>query len=296
MIGENAPQYQNQLLDCLIGAFIVFTVIRGIQSIKKVIQISSGLFLLTIALTFLHAITQLKFSLPDSVSLKALVRPQAFLLVTSACIGTAFDLPTFYRFAKSKRDGIVSIFVFGLCYPVVEICGALLYEYFGQTTIVSALSSKSLLPALRIWNVIFMVFSMCALNNINLYVSAVNSNTLITKMNFTYRTIIIGGIGIALACSNLADKFVALLDKVLIVIASIFPLLILKAIGLSLPNVKLSNLSVVIGILVGVGTAVLPINLEYISTFSYFNAALAAALTYIIAFMIIKVRLFLIKR
>lgn len=287
---ESATPFHNKLIDCLVGGFITFIVLYGLKKMKKLIQFSCIVSVFTVSTIFLYAKAKLQFIRPEPIDWSSLINSQAYLLVVSGFFGTTFDAPTFYRLSASKRDCTISIvLVFWVCFSFVEVCGALLYQYLGKATIVDALISQELGKVLRVWNAIFMMLSMCALNSTNLYGSAVNSNILFGKIKFTHRAIILGVIGMIIACTNPADNFISLLDKALIIVASILPLMVLKATIFPIMHTRFSNIAAVVGVLVGFTTAFLPIKFAYMSSFAYVNAGISSILVYVILFVVSKI-------
>lgn len=245
----------NKLLNCGLGIFITFTASYGIETVRKVIRVSMCLFLPTMLFVLLR---EWKTNVVFDGSWSNLISTKGIMLVIGCCGGLLFDLPTFHRFAKSKQDSIVSnLQVFLFCLPMSHILGSLLYTYSHQINIATLLVNPEVSPTLRFWDMFFVVLSMCALNNVNLYMCGANSAILMSSVGLKVRSYIIGVLGISLACFNLADNFSLLLDKTLIIISCILAILILRAASIRNTNTVLANISVISGCAFGFAGAFL---------------------------------------
>jgi hypothetical protein len=286
-----------KLLNLIIGICIIAITKQGIEYIKRFVEVSSILFLPTLALTFTCFGANFKsLMFPPAYNLLSLIATQACLFAIAGSVGVIFDLATFYRFASSKRDGLLSVcLVFGICFPAIEICGAFLQQIMQQEDLIAALTGNNLHYTVRVWNAIFIVFSTCALNNTNLYAAVIDAGVLIPSLSFKARNYLIGALGILLACTDPADSFVFTLDKMLVVIATITPLMVLRATVLSKVNHTLACLAVGIGSIIGLFGSMEANHVQWMSNFAYFNAAVISVIVYVTGDITAKV-LFILRK
>ncbi len=123
-------------------------------------------------------------------------------LVIGTAIAAVIDLPSFYQHARSKKQALWSIILlYGLVFPCIEAVGIYLGAVTGGHTILDVLQAgHGMLWA--IWISCFVLFSGLAANNSNIY-SAVNSSySLPGRLRPLLRTVLVGGLGTAIACLN----------------------------------------------------------------------------------------------
>ena len=269
-------------INLVIGIIIMYIVTHGITALKKFSKISAILFFVTVVCALVNAIIQNGTSgfLNIEFNSNNLIIADALFLIIACPIGMVFDLPTFHRFAYSKLHSCFSnILIFLFFLPLVEIIGALLYVLSNQADIISFFINPAIDRYLLIWNVIFIFFSVCSINNVNLYVSAVNSETIFKRLNFKYRTYLIGSIATLLSLLEVVDNFDKFLHKIAIVISSVLSLLFLRSVTAKAVNMKTANIAVSFGILIGILTSTL---ITFKFNYPYINAGLCTIVCYLI--------------
>ena len=273
------------LFNIVIGSFIIYIVSRGITVLKNFTKAFVILFFVTIVVNLFAQLTLNTTKVVDYGSYSIVI--PALLFVVACPIGQIFDLPTFHRFAKSKRSSITSnALVFLIFLPLVEITGSLLYMCSNSSNIISSLIDQSLPSYVLIWNAIFITVSVCSIDNINLYVLAVNTEVLMPRIAFKYRAYIIGLVAVLFSLTNVLDNFMGLLNNIVVVIASILALLIVRALT-SLPvNTRVANIALLIGIVIGfLNNLILP---SY--NFPYVSASISTVFFYLILNFLISKR------
>lgn len=269
------------LFNIIIGSCIIYIVSRGITVLKNLTKVFVILFFATIALNLFTQLALNTTKLVDYGSYSIAI--PALVFVVACPIGQIFDLPTFHRFAISIRSSIISnalVFLFFL--PLVEITGSLLYIHSNSSNIISSLINQNLPIYLLIWNAVFITISVCSIDNINLYVLAVNTEVLMPRISFKYRAYIIGVVAVLFSLTNVANNFISLLNNIVVIIASILSLLIIRAFSSSPFNTKISNIALLIGIVAGLlNNIILP---SY--NFPYVSASIVTVFFYLILYFL----------
>ena len=258
----------NIFSNLLVGGFITLVVSYGIESLRKIANLIVPIFGFAI-------IASLAFLLEgSSISLTlALPSISAVMIAFAVPFTILFDLPTYYRFAKSKFDSIASIVIsLFITMSALQIVGCLFCLLAnGQGDIVSALVNLESSPFSAL-NIASIVLGTIIVNNCNLYSAAANLSVLLPKLGFKTRVLLIGSIGTVLSYFQLIENLAVTLDAITVLIASITSLLILEA--LLGTKFKISNglFSILFGSFIGImcviGVIKTPISAFIISGFT----------------------------
>ncbi len=255
----------------LIGGFITLAVSYGIESLRKIASLIVPIFGFAVLSSLILLLEGSAISL--SIALPSI---NAVMIAFAAPFTILFDLPTYYRFAKSKFDSIASIVIsLFIIMSALQFVGCLFCIIAnGQGDIVSTLVNleSSELSAL---NIASIVLGTIIVNNCNLYSASANLNVLLPKLSFKTHVLLLGIIGTILSYFQLMENLAVTLDAITVLIASITSLLILEAVL----RTKLKNglFAILFGSFVGIlcvtGIIKIPISAFIISGFSSLTIA-----------------------
>ncbi len=145
----------------------------------------------------------------------------AIWFVIHLSLGMVFDIPTYYRYANTFKDGVISLtcLFFGFI-PAIELVGVLLGTSQPLGEIAWLQTDSMVLKGLY---TTFIVLAGLATNNANLYSAAMNSACLIV-LPFHQRVWLLGGIGILLGLFNPFldfDSFLSLITRGMLMVGAL---------------------------------------------------------------------------
>ncbi|MFQ5729271.1 MAG: cytosine permease [Waddliaceae bacterium] len=200
---------------CL-GILITLAGIKGMRGLTTLANISMPILLLTIAYAIYNA-----SHTPVVVKQSQAFTCAGISLALATAIGAVIDLPTFFRIAKSPKDGIIAIIVlFGFVLPLIEAVGVYLYVHSQGENILEVLASPSSPKLWKLWILGFLLLAGWTTNNANLYSASVSMKTLLPRLTDTARILSVGAVGTLLSCLNFLDNMAAVLDVIGIILAS----------------------------------------------------------------------------
>lgn len=204
------------VLNILLGSLITLVGIRGMGSIEALASLSMPFLIITIGYAL--------FSSSDGSQIMPATEAFTFSgisLVLASGIAAVIDLPTFFRLAKTRKDGILAAcLLFGCVLPLVESVGLYLFMQAKGDSLVQVLVQDSSHVLWKIWVMGFLLLVGWTTNNANLYSAAVSLQTLSPKSSDCSRTLIAGALGTFLSCLNLLEHLVLVLDLIGIVLGS----------------------------------------------------------------------------
>lgn len=170
-------------LNLLVGAVITITALRGIKSLQTLSDISVPFLIATLCCTLWKSDIK-TIELPFTFS--------AISMVIAASIAAVVDLPTYFRHAKSERDGIIAVSVlFLLAIPLVEVSGIFLATELFENT----------------WMAPFLILAGWTTNATNLYSNVACIGTAFPSLSQKSRVFGAGLTGTALASFDVLDHF-----------------------------------------------------------------------------------------
>lgn len=196
-----------------LGALMTAVSACGIRGLRVLSQWSLPLLVGTLAVAmFTVTGTIIPPTLPFSVA--------GISLVIATAIGAVIDLPTYWRYARTHKEGLWAIAIlFGIALPVIEFLGVYLGAHTGGGTVVGMLTQGGGV-LWSLWVALFLLVAGWTTNNTNLYSAGANSFALLPKLSFAQRTIVIGAMGTMLSCLNVLSHFTLALEMMGIMIAS----------------------------------------------------------------------------
>lgn len=162
-------------------------------------------------------------------------------LVVAVSIGVIIDLPTYFRHACSKKDGMMSIiFIFGIALPLIEFVGVYLASQSTESTILDALKTKDGI-FWNLWIAIFLILAGWTTNNTNIYSGVMSLHYLLPKTSHMMRTTLFGGLATTLACFDLLNHLEFMLDLLGVMLCSIGAVILTRYLMVQLTNREVSR-------------------------------------------------------
>jgi purine-cytosine permease-like protein len=210
------------LSNLMLGSLITVAALYGIKSINFLSNLSLPLLIITLGYAF--------FTVEDAPPSAPSV-PLSFAgisMVIALAIAFVIDLPTYYRHAKTSKDGFISIsIIFVLALPILEIVGVYLAAGSSGGTILDVLK-RSNGNFWNLWVALFLILAGWTTNNINLYSGAVCLEPLLKIKSEKLRTLLFGGVGTFLSCFNFLNHLIIVLDVMGIFVASMGSVIITR--------------------------------------------------------------------
>ncbi|MBI2810085.1 MAG: hypothetical protein HYX67_04560 [Candidatus Melainabacteria bacterium] len=194
-------------LNCLIGMGVTVALTSGIQSMEKIARWPLPFFIATVSYACFK-LSGTSTTLPEAKPFAL----SALSLVIATQIGVVVDMPTYWRFSKSRRGAFWSvILLFGFFSPVIEGLGILLFSWGGQA---SLLGNLFLAGGLfwAVWLAGFLFLSGWTSNNTNLYSAMTNSFAFLKKWSDKKRLFCLGAAGTGIACTGILSHFETFVD------------------------------------------------------------------------------------
>jgi purine-cytosine permease-like protein len=156
---------------------------------------------------------------------KVLLEPKIFTLsgisiVIAIAIGAVSDFPTYFRHARSKKEGFLAvILLFTLIMPLIESIGIYLGTHSTHGDLLETLLQGGGF-LWSFWIACFLLLTGWMTNNTNLYSAGTNSLVLLPKLSFIQRTLLIGFLGTLISSFNILSHFVFSLEFMGTMVAS----------------------------------------------------------------------------
>lgn len=204
------------LVNILLGTLIVLVALFGIKALIRLADITMPLLVGTLIYAIYNA---------WAYGISAVAPIQSSLhgisLVFATAIMAVIDIPTYYRFARTRIESFVSIgLLFLIVLPVLQLIGVYIVLHSGGNTLVDVLTNGGGL-LWQLWVLFFLVFAGWTTNNANLYSATIALQTLFPRISYIICTLIIGGLGIVASCFDLLSSFESVLTMMSMMISAI---------------------------------------------------------------------------
>ncbi len=236
----------NIIFNIVLGSAITLFGIRGMSSLMKLATLSMPFLVMTIGYA-LYSVNDYPMILQnEEFSLSGIS------LVLACGIAAVIDLPTFFRLATTRKDGIIAAcLLFGLVLPLVEGVGLYLYMHSQGENLLQVLALPNSNVLWKGWVLAFLILAGWTTNNANLYSATVSLQTLAPSLNDKSRTLLIGFTGTILSCFNLLENLILVLDLIGIVLGSMGAVMMFHFAFKQLKNEKENIISWIVGFLCG---------------------------------------------
>ena len=201
------------------GLLMSSTAIIGFKALEKLSLLSLPLLLLIIILPLImQMINGNMAQILDASAPKTMSMQMVISLVAGSFMAGAVVMPDIMRYAKSRRDAVVTTYLgFALFYPAMLIIAILLAILSGAGDIVQILMMMGMgLPALAI-----IILATWTTNDSNLYSSSLSLASIFMKTRKWKLAALAGLIGTAFAAFGIMNHFIGWLMLLGLVIAPI---------------------------------------------------------------------------
>lgn len=222
------------VFNLILGALITAAALYGIKAINLLADFSLPLLIGTLT----YALFTTDQPLHPSSSFLSF---GGVSMVIAMNVAVVIDLPTYFRHAKSAKDGYISMgIIFGLALPLLEILGVYLAATSSGGSILDVLK-RSNGPLWNIWVALFLVLAAWTTNNLNLYSGVVCLESILKAWSDKKRTLLFGGIGTIISCFNLLNHLELVLDVMGIFIVSMGTVIITRYLILQFNRMEITQ-------------------------------------------------------
>ncbi|NGX47647.1 MAG: hypothetical protein K1000chlam3_01026 [Chlamydiae bacterium] len=257
-------------LNISIGIAMSCVMCFGMKAMKWLSNLTSPLMGLTLLYAIFFSTGTFAPIAPLSISFLGGVS-----LIIGANIAAVIDLPTFFQYAKSKRDAQICIWLlFGLIVPFIEGVGIFLTVMTQGASILGVLQSGGGM-LWNIWVSCFVIFAGWTTNNANLYSAIASSYSLPGKLPSIGRTLALGLLGILFACLNPLGNIEAILNMIGISVGGMGAVMISNFLlekKYKTPS-WISFLSWILGVTLGISSAAFGVFITGVPAFDAFITA-----------------------
>jgi len=241
------------IVHIVLGALVIGVAIQGIGALSRLTTLSLPLLVLTMAYA-LYSTSGLE---PVAQSIPFTFEGISLTMATT--ITAVIDMPTYFRHAKSKWDGMIAAAVFiGVGVPLIEGVGIYLCHQHPGMTVIDTLRHVDS-PLWNIWVSVFLMLAGWSTNNSNLYSAVAGLGTLMPNLSDKVRTLLIGAVGIILSLCGILQSFMFVLQLLGVMVASmgcvIFTRYLLNRVYTMTPTPRINLMMWMLGAVVGLSTA-----------------------------------------
>jgi cytosine permease len=208
------------IITIILGLLITILVAYGIRGIEKCANIGM-MFLIPTILYSLYRIITYNTLIHDMMYYPQNFNIKPIIITVSSFLVGILDLPTYYRYAKSRKDALIS---FGITYfiffPLVTGIGIITALYIPHNDFVTGFLSCFNSQKEKIWMALFMIIAGWTTNNGNLFSTISNINSIFPHISYKTATIIAGLTGTLIALTSYIDNMTKTLDIMIILMAS----------------------------------------------------------------------------
>ena len=196
------------IINVVVGLVLIITARFGIYLIKKVSTFFIPFFIIVMFISLVKSIQNPIVQVASNNKSYC-----AISLVIASAIMAVIDLPTYYRFSRSKKDSFISLVIlFIIVVPILEIIGMFIGLHGSGSNILESLTNNQN-KVFQFFILMFLILSGCTTNNMNLYSATTTLNYFFNKFSLTTRTIFLGFMGIVLSCFNILENFEPMLNS-----------------------------------------------------------------------------------
>jgi hypothetical protein len=181
----------------LLGACITYGVRQGVTALVTIARASMPLLIATLLWALVEA------PVPSVDPASEWNSLQGVSLVMAASIALVVDIPTYYRYAASSKDGVIaSGLLFLVATPLVEGIGVYLTAGMANGSVLEIMQGNGGF-VWRLWIALFFLVAGWATNNTNLFSAVACAEAVTPGCSQTMRTYSIGAISTLLACTEM---------------------------------------------------------------------------------------------
>ena len=218
-------ELKKESLSFILAALMVASSFFGLKGVTLLANATLPLMIVTLGLAVWQAAlaSEKNFTFvlaEDGQGLLSGFSAAGLSLVMAAAISAVVDLPTFFRHAKTKKDGNFAVtltFLIGI--PLVELVGVMLGFWTNATSLTEALLAFDH-PLFKLWVGLFILFAGWTTNNTNLYSAKVCLQAVLPGISERQASVYMGGACLILSLCPLLENLSVALDLMGVLIAS----------------------------------------------------------------------------
>ena len=212
----------NIIGNLILGTLITGFAFKGMRSLNQLSNYSMPLLIGTIAYALLDHSPK-----PD-IPKESFYTLGGVALVIATAIAIIADMPTYYRFSKSNRDGMISILIlFIIALPIIEIVGVYIGVRNPDANIIDALTGGGG-KLWHLWVGFFLVLAGWTTNNTNLYSAAISLKAIMPSLSQPFRITLIGILATLVSCFNILEHFEIVLEGMTLSMSSMSAVIVIR--------------------------------------------------------------------
>lgn len=203
-------------INLAIGGVITLAALRGYKGLETLANVCLPLLIATVAYAVFDASkTPLTATLENEIALGGIT------VAMAAAIGAVIDMPTFFRMAKSSKDGLIAAAIlFGIALPLLEGVGIYLAGHGQSENVADSLAGSSPSALWKMWVALFIILAGWTTNNTNLYSAAISLKSLFNVKSEIKAQIALGIVGTMLSTLNLQENLFLFLEGLGVMLAA----------------------------------------------------------------------------
>ncbi|MBA4696093.1 MAG: hypothetical protein H2069_01735 [Legionella sp.] len=204
------------LVNLILGITATLIVIKDIHSIGTFALLNFPIIISIIAYSF--------FILPNLGTSELFygekITCAGIPLVLASNLAIIIDLPTYYRFARTKKDALISTsLTFMLFIPAITMVGAVFAFFIAGRPVVNVIAQAGGTIGVVLM-VFFLTISNCMINNGNIYSCDIALRPFTRNFSRKKTLVFLGIMGSTLSCFDIITRFTFWLDGINILIGS----------------------------------------------------------------------------
>ncbi len=187
-------------LTIILGSCILIIALKGLEALSRLTAYCMPLLVITMLTAILLA------DRDRPMIGTAFLTYGSISIAMGAAITAVIDMPTYFRHAYSKKDGIIAVaLLFLVAIPLIEGVGVYL-AYCNPNSSVSATLMKADLFYWNVWVMLFMLLAGWTTNNTNLYSAAICLKTILPhQLTEKSRLVFVASLGVILALAHVLE-------------------------------------------------------------------------------------------
>ncbi|CRX39532.1 putative cytosine permease [Estrella lausannensis] len=234
-------------INLLIGSMITLAALRGYKGLETLANICLPLLIATVAYAVFDASKS-----PFTVTFEQEIAFGGVTVAMAAAIGAVIDMPTFFRMAKSSKDGLIAAAIlFGVALPLLEGVGIYLAGHGQSENVADSLAGSSSSAVWKVWVALFILLAGWTTNNTNLYSAAISLKSLLHAQSEVKAQIALGIVGTLLSTLNLQDNLFVFLECLGVMLAAAGGVMLVNQFSYGAHSKVGNRLGLLAGVVVG---------------------------------------------
>ncbi len=232
-------------LTILLGGMILIVALRGLTALSTLSSLSLPILIITMGAALFLADQREERAQFDLLSWGSIS------IAIGAAITAVIDMPTYFRYVRSIKDGLLAVgILFLVTVPVIEGVGVYL-AYHNPGVTVTATLMKPNTFFWNLWVMLFMILAGWTTNNTNLYSAAVCLESIWKNAQEKLRLTVVAIIGTLLALAHVLDHLTLFLQALGIFVGSMGAVILTNFLSKGESAIGISLLAWSLGVTMG---------------------------------------------